>query len=145
MKTMMHADIRETDSLSVRDAGRTDPIFFSSFIGSWNDEGSGVFLRVDPELVPKLFVVIRANAASISSRYTLDEICAVRVQLGVSISLKENFNGDGAVFSYLDDVRTTKETTMDKEGSARMITAAAVSRAGAIKISPEPSCGRPVS
>jgi hypothetical protein len=44
----------------------------SSALGTMKDRG--VFLRVDPELVPKLFVVIRANAASISNGYTLDEI-----------------------------------------------------------------------
>jgi hypothetical protein len=32
--------------------------------------------------------------------------------LASSIALKESFNGDGAVVSYLSNIQTTKETTM---------------------------------
>src|SRR5437899_5739880 len=30
------------------------------------------------------------------------------------IALKRSFNGDGSLVSYLDNIRTTKETTMNK-------------------------------
>lgn len=35
--------------------------------------------------------------------------------LAFSIALKESFSGDGAVVSYLNNVRTTKERAMNKE------------------------------
>jgi|SRR5216683_1641270 len=61
MTTTVHADIRETDSLNVRDAGRTDSIFFSSLIALGTMKDRGGIPRVDPELVPKCLVVIRAS------------------------------------------------------------------------------------
>jgi hypothetical protein len=57
--------------------------------------------------LPKLLVVIRANAA-------LDEIAQSAHSLAFLSHLKKI---NGAVISHLEDVRTTKETAMDKEGS----------------------------
>ena len=59
-----------------------------------------------PELVPKC-----ALSSLEPTGYPLDGNCAIRHTVcAFSFTLKESFNGDGAVVSYLSNVRTTKET-----------------------------------
>jgi hypothetical protein len=77
-----------------------------------------------------LYELVVAPSTPPESREEIDRrIAAGAIVSAVTIALKEGFNGDGAVVSYLNNVQPTKETIM-KLAAIALASAFALSSTG---------------